>query len=55
MIGHKQQGIAPVYDTYRYIDEQRAGFEAWCARLRDIVEPPPDNLVRLPAAAEAQA
>jgi integrase len=54
MIGHKQQGIAPVYDTYRYIDEQRAGFEAWCAKLRDIIEPPPPNVVRFDAA-EARA
>jgi integrase len=55
MIGHAQQGIAAVYDLHLYEAEQRAGFEAWCGRLRDLVEPPPANVVRLPAAAEARA
>jgi integrase len=54
MIGHRQQGIAAIYDLHRYENEQRAGFEAWCARLRDIVEEPPDNVVKLAAAAEAR-
>jgi integrase len=55
MIGHAQQGIAAVYDLHSYENEQREGFELWCGRLRDIVEPPPDNLVRLPrGAAEAR-
>jgi integrase len=49
MLGHKQRGIAPVYDTYTYAREQRAGFEAWCARLRSIVEPHSDNVVELRA------
>jgi integrase len=39
MIGHRQQGISPVYDVYEYEGEQRDGFEAWCSKLRDIVEP----------------
>jgi integrase len=55
MVGHAQQGIAAVYDLHSYENEQRAGFEAWCGRLRDLVEPPPANVVRLPAAAEARA
>jgi integrase len=55
MIGHKQAGIAAVYDLYAYQTEQREGFELWCGKLRDLVEEPPDNVYRLPAAAEAQA
>lgn len=47
MIGHRQRGIIPVYDVYKYLDEQRGGFEAWCARLRAITEPAPDNVVEL--------
>jgi integrase len=38
MIGHRQGGVAAVYDLHRYEAEQRAGFEAWCNRLRSIVE-----------------
>jgi integrase len=40
MIGHAQEGIVPVYDLHAYQDEQRDGFEEWCARLREIVKPP---------------
>jgi integrase len=40
MIGHRQGGVAAVYDLHRYEAEQRAGFEAWCTRLISIVEPP---------------
>jgi len=47
MIGHKQRGILAVYDRFAYLDEQRSGFELWAARLRDIVEPPPENVVLL--------
>lgn len=45
MIGHKQRGIRAVYDRFAYLDEQRSGFELWAARLRDIVEPVPANVV----------
>jgi integrase len=47
MIGHKQRGIRAVYDRYQYLEEQRAGFELWAARLRDIVEPVPKNVTTL--------
>jgi integrase len=47
MIGHKQEGVRAVYDRYQYLDEQRAGFELWAARLRDIVEPAPENVTQL--------
>jgi len=49
MIGHRQQGLARVYDQHKYETEQRAGFEAWCSRLRSIVEPRPGNVVELRA------
>jgi integrase len=55
MIGHRQQGVAAIYDLHRYESEQRHGYELWAAKLRDIVEEPPDNVVRMPAAAEARA
>jgi integrase len=54
MIGHRQQGVAAIYDLHRYESEQRAGYELWAAKLRDIVEEPPANVVRFDAA-EARA
>jgi integrase len=47
MIGHAQRGVRAVYDRYGYLAEQRSGFELWAARLRDLVEPPPENVVLL--------
>jgi integrase len=45
MIGHSaKSGILAVYDQHQYADEQRAGFRAWEAKLRSIVEPPPDDV-----------
>jgi hypothetical protein len=49
MIGHKQQGVRAIYDRYQYVEEQRAGFELWAARLRGIVEPAPENPVQMRA------
>jgi integrase len=49
MIGHRQRGLLRTYDLHRYEAEQRAGFEAWCARLREITEPRFDNVVELRA------
>jgi integrase len=40
MIGHRQRGVAAVYDLHAYEAEQRTGFEIWCARLVSIVDPP---------------
>ena len=51
MIGYVQQGIRPVYDRWNYLEEQRSGFELWAARLRGIVEQPPENVVLLREAA----
>jgi integrase len=51
MIGHRQRGIAAVYDLHAYEVEQRAGFEVWSARLISIVDPSDrDNIVAFPAA-----
>jgi integrase len=48
-IGHARQGLARIYDQHRYEREMRAAFDAWAARLRDIVGGPPsgDNVVSL--------
>jgi integrase len=50
VIGHVQQGIAAVYDRYRYVDEKRAALSLWEQRLLAIVDPRPEptNVVRMP-------
>ena len=47
VIGHGKRGLGRVYDQHRYLDEIREALELWAGLLRDIVTPPPDNLVRL--------
>jgi integrase len=49
VIGHQQKGVHKVYDVHRYQTEKRTALEAWADRLRDIVTPPPSNVVALKA------
>jgi integrase len=50
VIGHTKPGLHKVYDQYAYLDEKRLALDAWAARLRSIVDPPPANIVALRAA-----
>ena len=47
VIGHGRRGIQRVYDQHTYEPEMREALELWAVRLRDIVSPPSDNVVRL--------
>lgn len=38
MVGHKLPGEQSVYDYYDYLDEQRAGYDAWWAHLQSAIE-----------------
>ena len=46
-IAHARPGLHKVYDQFAYEAEKRRALELWAARLRSIVEPPPDNVVPL--------
>jgi integrase len=47
VIGHGKKGLGRVYDQHTYLDEMRDAVELWASKLRDIVEPPPANIVKL--------
>jgi integrase len=47
VIGHGRKGLQRVYDQHTYEAEMLEALELWAARLRDIVTPPPENLVSL--------
>jgi len=47
VIGHARPGLRRVYDQYAFESEKRRALELWGARLRDIVEPAPANVVAL--------
>ena len=51
ILGHAERNVlAKIYNRYEYADEKRDAMERWATRLREIIEPPPDNVVRLKAA-----
>ena len=47
VIAHARPGLRKVYDQYASEAEKRRALELWAARLRDIVEPPPANVVEI--------
>ena len=47
VIGHGRRGLQRVYDQHQYADEMRNALTLWAGRLRDIVTPPPANVVKL--------
>jgi integrase len=51
VLAHVRPGIQGVYDQHEYLDEKREALELWAGRLRDIVTPPPANVVKLKASA----
>ena len=55
VIGHTKPGLHKVYDQYAYLDEKRHALDAWAARLRSIVDPPPANVVEFIGPPSARA
>ena len=53
ILGHQQQGVHKVYDVHRYQAEKRDALQRWANRLRDVVAPPPANVLRLRGTADA--
>ena len=47
VLGHKQQGVAGIYNRHGYLDEKGDALTRLAARIRDIVEPAPDNVQKL--------
>ena len=40
--------LADIYDRYGYAAEKRDALDRWASRVREIVTPPPENVVKLP-------
>jgi hypothetical protein len=51
VLAHAGPGIKKVYDIHDYLDEKREALELWAKRLRDIVTPTLDNVIKLHATA----
>lgn len=52
ILGHGRKGLQRVYDQHQYADEMREALTLWAARLRSIIEPPPENVVKIPTRAQ---
>ena len=53
VIGHGPRGLVAIYNMHQYTTEKRDALDRWARELHDIVTPPPDNVVRLPASGAA--
>ena len=51
VLAHARPGIKGTYDFHEYADEKREALTLWAARLRNIVEPAGDNVVKMAKAA----
>jgi integrase len=49
VLGHAIGGIRGIYDRFEYLDEKRDALERLAAMIASIVDPQPDNVVRLRA------
>ena len=47
VLAHSRKGIQGVYDKHDYFDEKKEALTLWAGRLRDIITPPPANVVKL--------
>ena len=46
-IGHGRGHLFRIYDQYEFECELRDALQRWANKLRDLIEPPPTNLVKL--------
>jgi integrase len=47
VLGHKQQGVDGIYNRHDYFEEKAEALAHLAARIRDIVDTPPDNVRKL--------
>ena len=47
VLNHAKEGLVRTYDLYDFTDEKRDALQRWADRVRDIVAPPPDNVISL--------
>ena len=47
VLGHGRRGLQRVYDLHSYSSEMSDALELWARKLRDITQPPPENVLKL--------
>jgi integrase len=51
VLNHKEGGVTAIYNRYSYLDEKRHALETWARKVESLVQPGPDNVVEMKAAA----
>jgi integrase len=46
-LGHGKRGLERTYNQYAFEPEQRVAYQMWADHLRDLAEPPADNVVAM--------
>ncbi len=54
VLNHLPQGLEKIYNVHEYMDEKSEALEKWAGHIRDLIEPPPENVVQLATAGEAR-
>ncbi len=49
VLNHLPQGLGKIYNVHEYLDEKRDALARWAQEVANIVEPPPENVVKLKA------
>ena len=49
VLNHLPQGLGKIYNVHEYLDEKADALARWAQEVANIVEPPPDNVVKLNA------
>ena len=47
VLNHQAQGLAKVYNQHEYLPEKRNALARWAREVMSIIEPPPENVVKL--------
>lgn len=47
VLNHIPRGLSRIYNVHEYLDEKRDALARWAQEVESIMEPPPDNVVRL--------
>ena len=47
ILGHSPTKLVQTYNVHQYRNEKSEAVERWAMRLREILEPPPENVVKL--------
>ena len=48
VLNHSEKNVlVRTYNRHHYTDEKRDALERWAGHVRDLVSPPPENVVRM--------